>query len=655
MENESGQGRKQRKTEDTPEDRIRRKRAEDVPEGKIRRRRMEDVPEGRVRRRRTEDMLEGKIRRKRAEDVPEGRIRRRRTEDVPEGRVRQKRTEDIPEGKVKQLRIKGMPEDRGELPKIGGTPEDGEKQYKKDASEDTAKQQITENISADKIKRYREKDTLENRKRQNQISLRERRRWRRRMLKIRRAVVLGILLAVLVLIISLIVVSCRYIMKQHREPDEESVKLLNEYYAEFIKDTKQEKEKTKKKGEKDFSAWLLESCGEEAWEKITGKLKKSALKDEDFYKITGRTLHVLSDTYKGWLTDDKTAAKHHIYLRDGQEGSPAGLLFAGDVCLEEQDFVLSHYDEVQDLEKCISPEILERTNQADVFLLNHEYCISDRGEPLEGKYYTFRAKPKRMKLIEEMGTDIVSLANNHVYDYGPDALLDTVDLLDKAGISYVGGGRNLNEAKQPVYFVVNGIKVGYTAASRAEKTRYTPQAEKDEPGVLLMYESDEFAEVIQAASSECDYLIAYVHWGTEDSDRFEDYQHEQAEELLKCGADIIIGGHPHVLQGMEYIDGKPVIYSMGDFWFNEETKYNGLLELKVTGEGLGEMSFVPCRQSEYTTRYLSEKAEQRELYDYLEELSKGVKIGDNGVIQEVFTEDGRTDQDSGSDQDSNAD
>lgn len=464
--------------------------------------------------------------------------------------------------------------------------------------------------------------------------LRERRRRRRRMLKIRRAVVLGILLALVILFVSLIVVSCRYIMKKAGGPDEESVKLLNQYYADFIKDTGQGAKKSKEKQEKEFSEWMLETCGEENWEEITERLKEEKLKEADFYEITGKTLHVLSDMYEGRLADDKTAAEHHIYQRDGAEKGKASLVFAGDVCLEEEDFVLGYYDEVQDLEKCISPEILERTNSADVFLLNHEYCISDRGEALEGKYYTFRADPKRMKLIEEMGTDIVSLANNHVYDYGPEALLDTADLLDEAGIAYVGGGRNLDEAKQPVYFIVNGVKIGYVAASRAEKTRYTPQAEEDEPGVLLMYESDEFVEVIKNASKECDYLAAYVHWGTEDSNQFEDYQHEQAEELLSSGADIIIGGHPHVLQGIEYIDGKPVVYSMGDFWFNDETKYNGLLELKISGEGLLELSFVPCQQEEYTTKYLSEQEDQRELFDYLEELSKGVKIGDDGVIRE---------------------
>jgi hypothetical protein len=459
------------------------------------------------------------------------------------------------------------------------------------------------------------------------MTLRERRRRRKRRLLIRRAVVLGIFLAIVILIVTLIAVSCRHGKKEPEKPKDGSVKLLDEYYAEFVKGTG---EKSKETG---FSSWFMKNCGEDAWKKISGKVKKSTLEEADFYEVTGKTLHVLSDMYKGWLKDEKTAAKHHIYQRKGKEKKGASLLFAGDVCLEEDDFVLDHYDEVQKLDECISPEILKRTNAADVFLLNHEYCISDRGQPLEGKYYTFRAEPKRMKLIEEMGTDIVSLANNHVYDYGPDALLDTAELLYKAQIPYVGGGRNIEEAKQPIYFVVNGIKVGYVAASRAEKTRYTPQAEADEPGVLLMYESEEFIEVIKEASRVCDYLVAYVHWGTEDSDQFEDYQHDQAEELLNSGADIIIGGHPHVLQGMEYIDRKPVIYSMGDFWFNHETKYNGLLELKITGEGLSEMSFVPCQQTEYTTRYLSEKEDQRELYDYLEELSKGVTIGDDGVIK----------------------
>lgn len=465
--------------------------------------------------------------------------------------------------------------------------------------------------------------------RRHYVSLRERRRRRRRRQLILRAVAVCGMLALVILGVSLFMVLGRHDKKAPKKPKDENAKLLEQYYADFIADAGgTEKKKT------GFSSWFLENCGEDAWKKISGKLGGASLKETDFYEITGKTLHVLSDMYQGRLKDEKTAAKHHIYIRENGEKKAAGLLIAGDICLEEDDFVIDYYDEVQELNQCISPEILQRTNEADVFLLNHEYCISDRGEPLEGKYYTFRADPKRMKLIEELGTDMVSLANNHVYDFGADAFSDTMELLLQSGIPYVGGGHDIEEAKQPVYFVANGVKIGFVAASRAEKTRYTPQAEEDAPGVLLMYESEEFAEVIEKASLACDYLIAYVHWGTEDSNQFEDYQHDQAEVLLDSGADMIIGSHPHVLQGIEFIKGKPVIYSMGDFWFNGETKYTGLLDIKVTGEGLSGISFVPCRQTEYTTRYLAEKEEQRELYDYLEELSVGVKIGDGGEIQE---------------------
>ena len=97
----------------------------------------------------------------------------------------------------------------------------------------------------------------------------------------------------------------------------------------------------------------------------------------------------------------------------------------------------------------------------------------------------------------------------------------------------------------------------------------------------------------------------------------------------------MVGGHPHVLEGIGYIDGKPIVYSMGDFWFNDETKYTGLLNLDITYDGLKEMSFTPCLQTDYTTQYISDESEQREMFDYLEGLSDGVKIDDGGVITEA--------------------
>lgn len=385
-------------------------------------------------------------------------------------------------------------------------------------------------------------------------------------------------------------------------------------------------------GEKSFSEWIFEHYPDEVKGKLLTASKDGELTEAEIYQSVGESLHVMSDRYRGLLKDEMTAAQKSIYLRDGRVKGEAEITIAGDLCLTEDGFVIDKYDTVNDLEKCISPKILEITNQSDIFYVNHEYAISDRGTPLAGKYYTFRAQPKRMELLKQMGTDIVSLANNHVYDYGKEALLDTTDLLDEAGIPYVGGGRNIAEAKRPIYFIVSGMKIGFVGASNAEKIRYTPQATEESPGILLAYDTAEYNQVIKEASKECDYLIAYIHWGTEDSNDYNSNQQKWGREFLNSGADIVIGGHPHVLQGMEYVDGKPIIYSLGDFWFNHETKYTGVLKLNVGFDGLKEMSFVPCLQTNFTTQYLDTEDEQEKLYSFLERLSPNIEIDAKGVI-----------------------
>lgn len=309
-----------------------------------------------------------------------------------------------------------------------------------------------------------------------------------------------------------------------------------------------------------------------------------------------------------------------------ESDSCVSFLFAGDICLEEDGFVLDYYDLVGgDLQRCISPSLLERMASADLFMLNHEYCISARGSRLN-KYYTFRAKPERMELLKEMSVDIVSLANNHVYDYGYDAFSDTIDLLDQAGICHVGAGRNSDEAEQVVYFDVKGIRIGVVAASRAEKNVITPQATKDRAGVFWMYDDTRLKEVVKDANEQCDFLIAYLHWGTEDSNYFEAYQHEIAEELVALGVDAIIGGHSHRVQGMEFIGEVPVLYSLGDFWFNGEDKYSILVQLNIYKDGSCETEITACRQKDYKVIKITEEQEKEDYFSYLSRLSPNVSF-----------------------------
>ena len=377
-----------------------------------------------------------------------------------------------------------------------------------------------------------------------------------------------------------------------------------------------------------FVEWLLDTYESEQLETINF----SEDLGRQLYDATGKSLHVLWDTSLGYLEDEDTAAAHSIYLRN-TEGTAVKLAFAGDICLTEDGYVIDHYDAVGgDISLCLSEEIMDRLNGADISMINHEYPVSTRGTALKGKYYTFRAAPEREIILQQMGIDLVSLANNHIYDFGADAFYDTLETLRQSDIPYVGAGADIEEASRPVYFVAGGIKIGFVSANRSEKIIYTPEAGEDSPGVVRMYDTEMMNNIIRQAAGQCDYLIAYVHWGTEDSKYYESYQTDIAREFFESGADAIIGSHPHVLQGMGFVDGKPVVYSLGDFWFNGETKYTTIVNLEVDIDGLEELSVLPCRQEGYETHYISDELGQGAFYDYLRGLSPETLIDTNGVV-----------------------
>ena len=135
------------------------------------------------------------------------------------------------------------------------------------------------------------------------------------------------------------------------------------------------------------------------------------------------------------------------------------------------------------------------------------------------------------------------------------------------------------------YFTVDGLTIGYVACTRAEKYILTPEAGEDSPGVLRCYDPELAVQVIEEASSQCDYLVVYVHWGTEYSTQLEQAQTDLATLFAEAGADLIVGSHPHILQGAGWRGDVPVLYSLGNFWFNMETVDTALLTVTLTGPG----------------------------------------------------------------------
>lgn len=313
--------------------------------------------------------------------------------------------------------------------------------------------------------------------------------------------------------------------------------------------------------------------------------------------------------------------------------------FAGDINLDENWGTTQSMDVRENgIFDCISPELVEIMQNADIMCLNNEFTYSTGGSPLPGKAYTFRAKPERVEVLKQLGVDAVTLANNHVYDYGKKALLDTFSVLEEAEIPYFGAGKNLEEAMSPLYLEVDGKTIALVGASRAEKNKMTPQATETEPGILRCYDTTLFQESIREAKANADFCIAFVHWGTEYSFDLEQIQIDTGKEYLDAGADVIIGAHSHCLQGLEYYNGKPIVYSLGNYWFNEKTLDTMLIQLHFYGDAekdFLEVQVIPAVQADYKTTYAVETEERQRIYDFLESISVNVEITEGGILREA--------------------
>lgn len=326
----------------------------------------------------------------------------------------------------------------------------------------------------------------------------------------------------------------------------------------------------------------------------------------------------------------------YTFRLEPSEDGTVTFVFAGDILFDPAYAIFSTYRQRgEQLEQCISEDLLAEMRSADVMMLNNEFPYSDRGEPLPDKTYTFRAAPESVSLLQDMGVDIVSLANNHAYDYGEASFLDTLDILEQAGVPYVGAGRNLEEAVRPIYYLVGDCKIAVLSATQIERTSspHTRGATENTPGVFRCLETELLEEKIREAKEECDFVIVYIHWGTEGTTELDWRQRDHTPLYVEAGADIIIGDHPHCLQEIGYVDGVPVIYSLGNFWFNSRTQDSCIVKMTFSEDGIQSLQFVPCLQSDCSVSLL-EGEERARVISYMQSISHTANIDADGYVTE---------------------
>ena len=375
-----------------------------------------------------------------------------------------------------------------------------------------------------------------------------------------------------------------------------------------------------------FLNWINEEYGIKTLENLETILIEEKYTSNIWHELTSNSLIVLKDKYNGVANDRIKEITPKL------ESKEVTLSFIGDVSLADDWYIMPKYDaRGKKVYGILDEKIVNIMNNSDIMVANNEFTISNRGSKLPNKYYTFRASPNRLSIYEEMGVNLVTLANNHIYDYGEVAFYDALDALEEYNIPYIGAGRNIEEAKEPFYYIVNGYKIGFVNATRAEKYILTPEATNTTGGVLRCYDPTAFLGVIEEAKKQSDFVIALVHWGKEDSSELEKVQLETAPKYIDAGADVIVGTHAHTLQGIDFYNNKAIAYNIGDFIFNHETKDTGIFQIKIDNEGNLKYYFIPCKQKDKYT-YLLTGEEQKRVLNKMRNLSPNITINDNGEI-----------------------
>ena len=201
---------------------------------------------------------------------------------------------------------------------------------------------------------------------------------------------------------------------------------------------------------------------------------------------------------------------------------------------------------------------------ADLAIANLESPLTKAKVPFMEKQFILKARTSGGKGLKDAGFDVLTLANNHMMDYGAEGLDETLKTLSSVHMAHCGAGENLKEARRPAVVEVNGVKIAVLSYSRTYPLEF--YASKKRAGTAPAYESY-VEEDIRAAAKASDIVVVAFHWGGERVSEPRQYQIDLARLAIDSGAKLVIGHHPHIMQGVETYKGGLILYSLGNFVF----------------------------------------------------------------------------------------
>ena len=372
----------------------------------------------------------------------------------------------------------------------------------------------------------------------------------------------------------------------------------------------------------DYLHVMAEKLGDGAIYSLADALSEGVVDSENLHSLIGYTdkaarLIIEDDLYRTEIIDDV--------------GEKTEIVFVGDVAFCDHWSLMRRYEaRAAGVDGIVSQEVLDVMRSADITMANNEFVLSNGGTPIPGKTYTIRGKPENVNIYHEMGVDIVGMANNHSFDFHAVGLTDTLATLDSAGIAHLGAGENLQEARAPYYYIIGGRVVGITAGSAIDPWS-TRGATDKQSGVFQIFDTKSMCEVIEEAREKSDIVVAYVHWGHENTTELTSGQKSMGKAFVDSGADLVLGMHSHCMQGCEYYKGKLIAYSLGNFTFSGYTLTAAMLKLTINEDGSLKNTFYPLIHESNFTR-INSGEQGKDQMDLLKKLLINAVISDDYVI-----------------------
>lgn len=259
----------------------------------------------------------------------------------------------------------------------------------------------------------------------------------------------------------------------------------------------------------------------------------------------------------------------------------------------------------------------------DIFIANLEAPLTNTGTPAKNKRFVFKSPPEKVTpALKEAGVDIVTLANNHSVDYGMVGLQNTISALDQYGIAHVGAGETLSKAREAVILTKNGLKIGFLGYSLTYPEEYW--ADSEHGGTAFAHEKH-LREDIRALKSRADIIIVSFHWGRELSLDLRPYQTRIGHLAIDEGAALVLGHHPHIMQGIELYKKGLIIHSLGNFVFGSYSKsvhYGGLAHVEMDSLGVKSMRMHILDVNNFRTDLQPRKMQGKSLSEALTEIKQ---------------------------------